>query len=274
MVKQLPPMDFYVPRPNDRRTWTGAADIVVGATLENDAPPPVVWTAEGRRARANRNESAAVFLIEPSEAKDLRIKPQRAIPGLVIQDADDGTTGGALLRYDADGKLLAEIQLAHLLSRPARPGTVALCQDAESCDSSGGGDGVPGGPSDTTRLDRFTCDGWDGWGGIELEFRSKYYDAAGRFIAAHTLRQEFNRCSLYSTGNPGIEYFWRSPLIYNRVWDNTAEFIWVELVETDWLSNDRWGNRYFYWTDNGQVRGISGGGVNSELTLAWTPKRP
>jgi hypothetical protein len=47
-LQALPPLEFYMPVPEHRRTWRGDDDVVVAAQLD-DADQPIAWDTRGNR---------------------------------------------------------------------------------------------------------------------------------------------------------------------------------------------------------------------------------
>jgi hypothetical protein len=248
IVESLPEMDFLVPRREDRLAWRTTSALAVATTLDNDAPPTMIYLVNGAARPYAPGAPEALFLIEPREGQTRRIRPQPDRSGEAIQDASDGEGGGVFTLYDATGRILRRIELADLVD--------AANATTESDVAYGYGS------SDTTYVDYFWTDANDGAGTMEIEFRAKYYDESNTHVASATLRKE----GLDSL----VEYFWHEKLIHARIVDNTIARIRLNIVETDAFFDDDMGTRDFTWGDNGQTRSLTGSGDNSNIKLGWT----
>lgn len=250
-VDQLPELVMFVPSRDHRLQWTATPNLVVGVTLENDNPPTHVFTTNGEKLGYNdRRAGDAMFLIEPIEQRDLRIRPQIASVGRTIQDPGDGELGGVYARYDHRGRLVEEFQLADLYSGKYR---------SPMADSM-----LFTGPADTTHSDYFWTDAYDGAGTMEIEQRAKFYNTFGQVIAEDKLRK---------TGvSHEFAYYWHEKVIHRRIMDSTSEKINLRIVETDAFSDDDMGNRDLFWGDRGQTRSYQGSGDNTNVALGWTRK--
>lgn len=115
-VAQLPPMDFYAPFREHRRSWRATSDVVFVVTLDQNAPEVTGYTAKGRVKTyklADGIPSEPMLMLHPSEEKFRRVNPQSNAPGAVIEDLSDGTISGKYEYRGADG-LWKSIELADL----------------------------------------------------------------------------------------------------------------------------------------------------------------
>jgi hypothetical protein len=226
---RLPALDFYVPAREHRRTWKGGADLLVAATLTEQAPT-VAYSSNGTSVPLdlrNRAPRQALFVLQPAERKSVRIRIQARRDGPTIQDADDGDASGTLVLLEP-GKDPVVL--------PLRDG-IRPMEECNPEQGSCGGGGTGGGWTpvpDVTRIPSITtfdvCDNNNCWEGNEFEFRSKYYLANGSLAASAVYRREgVHPHTTVSTNN--------AVLINKRIRENTAETIRVTLIETDGWPN-------------------------------------
>lgn len=70
LASELPEMDFYMPAPDDRRSWTGSADVSVAAIMDPDnTERAIAFTPDGDAVTITSPEEApgSLFLLHPSE---------------------------------------------------------------------------------------------------------------------------------------------------------------------------------------------------------------
>lgn len=93
-VVALPALELVVPIRDQRLVWTGSANIGVAGSLDSDATEFTIHEASGVRRDAvsipQLMEYDAFFHIRPQEGFGTRIDRQADVPGLVIQDPEDG----------------------------------------------------------------------------------------------------------------------------------------------------------------------------------------
>jgi hypothetical protein len=248
LLAELPEMALVVPRTADRRSWTVGTDFVVAATTDNNRRPSVAFGVGGEPRDFRRYGAGALFLIEPAEGWYVRYRPQSPRPGLVIQDPDDGQTGGMLLRYDARGRLIDSAQFADILARPAVTGPdVQFDVSAE----------------DTTYLDHFETNKDDGAGNNELKMQVDYYNNLGQLLA--------HNIATHGDVEQNQEYNWHIPIINARLRNQTTHRIHIDFYEEDLLWDDYWGMRDFHWNDRDEVRTVENGddGAVLQVELDW-----
>jgi hypothetical protein len=106
-INSLPSLDFYVVGDANRRTWTGGAQVAVALTLDMSRQPTTAYTTTGsvayHDARPGTGSGLVMLLLHPAEPKGRRMKPQAAVNGNVIQDADDGDIGVQYIRRLGNG---------------------------------------------------------------------------------------------------------------------------------------------------------------------------
>lgn len=289
-VRSLPPMDFYAPYRQHRRTWRATEDVLVGTFLSDEQPAMNLYATDGGATRYFQGDPVPgrpVLFIRPAERKSPRVNAQPNTPGDVIQDANDGELSGTYEWVGRDGKVHT-VALAALRSRSnakvgTTTGTTTLMMssscDSESalqyCSEEGGGGSSGGGtsaPADTTLLGGFEHDVFDGWGDTpELEFRSSYR-LNGEVLDSRTLRIEGSRAGEYHSSH--------QPLIFQRLAQGSPYYIRINMVETDWLDDDDLGSRNFYYSDNYEMRSIVDNGSLIQpqtvisLALIWRPVFP
>lgn len=208
LAAQLPPMDFYVPFRQQRTTWRGTPNVVVGATMDQDNPVFTAYTSAGEAVvfDARRGPpTVAVLILHPAERKELRSNPQPAGPGLVIQEGTDGQAKGQRIVYGPDGD-------STVIS-------TSDCGDtSRSCTGDGSGDG-----STQTYMHAHIAYFGDGIGSAEIEYT--YWDHSNAKLGTDRYT-EVDKYIWYIRNTP----VW--PLTYVKS---------VTAVETDAFSNDDWG---------------------------------
>lgn len=283
-IAQLPDLDFYVAAREDRRTWTATDNVAVAAALrlaENRLMPR--FTPAGAAAPitfGQRDPRVATFYITPAGGRFRRVDPQAARPGAVIEDPSDGTYGGRFTWQPVDGPSFT-VELAEMKG-VARNGTARFTLEENSscdpstaivaCDNDGSGGGGGGGgstaPADTTRLDYFYIHYQDGCGAPDPSFIAKHYDAAGNLTGSGQLD--------YSGISRHDDIYPRTPLIFRRIRQGTAERINLKIVDRDsWFcgGDDDMGNRNYVASENGVTATIfKGGDPTMNAQLGWTPK--
>lgn len=118
---RLPTLDFYMPSREDRRSWTGGANVVLAASLGRITNGARGYAAGGSAVTVDTEllqSGAAVLLLHPAEPKGLRMDPQPAGKGSVIQDEVDGEMGVTYEDRMPDGRILkthlrSKAQLEH-----------------------------------------------------------------------------------------------------------------------------------------------------------------
>lgn len=251
-IRAMPPMDFYMPAREHRRTWQGEAGARVVATLDVHGAL-IAYDALGRGTRiASRADAltAPTFLIQPAEWKGRRVNAPSLVAALVIEDANDNSGSEMhVWRSGTDSLVVdmalpdAQSRLRALVNRVARS-TRALTSSATAncdptiqvCDCSlnpempecqpGGGGGTA--PPDTTIINYFKmnfCDDDPCWTNLEIRFRSTHFDLDGNTIAYH----EYWRGSI----NPEDEYTPFHPFIFSRIGRFSGHRIRTHLIEED-----------------------------------------
>jgi hypothetical protein len=172
-VRALPRLDFYVPSRQDRLTWIGTANVVVGSLwIPNSVD--AVYTTEGHEVSAEKRplQGRVLFVLRSEEAKNKRIDPQPLTSGLVIQDANDGELGGSFESVDGSGHRTVT-ELADLLpskrgANSGSPDFLIVCPpDYPNCNPCPTCPPIPPPPPppvDTTFISTLTlrdvCDNW------------------------------------------------------------------------------------------------------------------
>ncbi|MGH7720195.1 MAG: hypothetical protein ACREON_15305 [Gemmatimonadaceae bacterium] len=249
LIDQLPPLDFYVSRRDDRKSWRASANVEV-AIVMNERPAKFdIFRPDGRALALTpeefnvRGSSRATLMLHPAESKSLRVGAQPDVPGEVISDPGDGEWGGHVRRYRPDGTTV-DVQLAHLIPSAVgaraglqAPETISADEECgptaiEECGSSGSGGGATS-PRDTTLLRAYviieTCDYLDCGQGNEFEWRAHFFRDGVRVDRRDIRIEEVP--SAYES--PVVNY----PLIFQRV-KRFGERIVVDIVETDVGSDD------------------------------------
>jgi hypothetical protein len=273
LIARLPDMDFYAPFQEHRLTWKATADVFVAATMDVNTETLSGYTREGRSVTykvADQAPAQAMLVLHPAEMKHRRINAQADRPGAVIQDPDDGEEGGRVIWISARGDTTI-IDLAD--RRRGSSGTVGtLC---ETCmvqpideDGSGGGGGGGGASADTTYLDFaefFSAD----VGRLEIVITAKYYRADGTFAG----EKKWERSGLRRE----TKYYFREPLIFRRVRDETSERINVHVIEKDPFFDDDLGRGDFMWRDRDKILTLmekkSYMDKGADIALGWVPIR-
>lgn len=202
LLEQVPPLDFYVPREEDRMSWRGSDDVLVYSYLDDGGEALRGFRVQdGRRVEVTGDLSSTFVALHPAEGKHLRIGAQAAGPGDVIQEPGDGTLAGSVT-LAVDGDVLYRSDLARVDGTEFRAAVRAALErtrrtrdaaDTESgpkvaalescdgttaileCDTGGGGGGSYAGVILNSVGVTF-CDNLSTWETNEIEFRS---NAAG-----------------------------------------------------------------------------------------------
>ncbi len=234
---RLPELDFYVPAREHRLTWKGGSDLLVAATV-NDNAPTLAYSPGGFSVPLDLRQAPprhALMVLQPAERKSVRVRVQAKKDGPTIQDSDDGDESGTLVLTSPGGASVV-LSLGDIIAFQE-----CIPDDNGGGCGSGGGGGGGGSPpvQDATRLTSFftgqVCDNNDCGQGNEFEFRSRYYLANGSLAASAVLRREGVKPGTLTTVN--------AILINRRIRENTTETIRVTLIETDgpFDSDDNYG---------------------------------
>lgn len=180
MIRQFPPYDFSMTREEDRLTWSGTSNYLVAVAPRDETSDPVIaFAPDGSKVILRTPQDIghrAVFLIQPAEFKNIRLSPQSASAGEVIQDPDDGRIGGQIT-LDVNGKSMTVD-----FSDGAGMQRMMQCPpDLPNCagGGGGGGGGGSGGSEGSTYVEELQtfniCDnGAPFCSSNELEFKGKW----------------------------------------------------------------------------------------------------
>ena len=167
VLQRLAPLDFYLPFREHRVSWRGGRDVVVAATTERRRSPTLAgFGTDGGPVLLRRSDGVPripLILLHPAEPKSRRVDPQSDLPGLVIQDQDDGEVSGVITTFLPNGDSIVR-EIADIL--PGRRtnsirgivgsdgGVSSGPTHVEGCgDSCGGGGSWT--PTDTTYIHAF-----------------------------------------------------------------------------------------------------------------------
>lgn len=286
-VWDLPPLDFYAPYRQHRRSWRATPDVQVGAMHGGGQVVMTLYSTSGSETQLRQGDShpaPPVLFLAPAETKSERIAAQPDSPGEVIQDASDGELSGTYEWVGRGGKTHV-ISLAALRRHEGArggprnsDGIASTTMDAgTSCDpqtavvecagdgtGSGGGSLVVGGgvPNNTTTRVSFETSEIDPFAtSVEIELRTGYWENGVR-VAQKTLRFEG-----VVQGEP------YGGALYDRVIPSVgADYIRINVYETDWLDGDDLGTRNFFWDDYGEFRSIVDNGSVVQLQTVTNVK--
>lgn len=149
----LPPLDFYAPVPEHRRSWHATADVTVGYTADVDSPLLTAFGTDGKRYALDSRAGVPaqpVLILHAAERKYLR---PRANPATYVMPGEACDPEVAIVMCDEEG-------------------------------SGGGGGGTGGGGTTTTgpKLTRFITYPGDGWGDSEVVFTHFYLNSLGNRV--------------------------------------------------------------------------------------------
>lgn len=275
----LPSLDFYMPLRAHRRTWTADANLVVVAGWEGEGDVPG-FTPDGRVLAISRrltDAMPALFFIQPAEWKGKRIRPQANTPGLVVEDADDGSGSEVFIwRWSRGDSVVidfaepdAQRKLAELSAEITATFDRATPTNMESCDPTyqvcdcdptvfyceQPPPPPPAGPRDTTNVGRFVHYMKDhGFSGEAGEFR---FDAHLR-PAPTVLVDGYG--SIYRSGlYPTVIYWAFQPqiLMFRRIVQFSQDWMDVTITEEDrgepfgFNPDDYCGTKRLTWESNG-----------------------
>ena len=244
-VRRLPPLDFYVPSRNSRRTWIGDANVALAIGLGTDLSHVTAFTVSGEPISYDlsqptnaANSHAVLFMLHRAEPKARRVNPQLRRSGLVIQDGDDGEVSG-VLEIHRPGAPVQRVEFADLAGGGLAPSFIM--EPCEGCDAGGGGSA----PFDTTfirQLDiRSVCDNNDCSQGNEFEFKPSVYTTAGT-------RRLYYKAYHYGLPSSGTER--NLVLMFDKLKAGDSHFT-VDIIEAD----DGWGNQDDNFDPDPLVRG-------------------
>jgi hypothetical protein len=208
-IRSLGPIDFYAPYRAQRTTWNGSADAAVGFTDNADEILYEAALPSGSTAVFNGNNvpDVMMLMIHPSELESVKLQRAAATKGDAIQDASEAPLAAFIVRDSHSGRIIGvtPFEVCH--------------PDYGECGGGGGGSVV------TTVLQAIVSFYGDGVGSAELEYTIQ--DAT----RAKTVRiEDVEKDILYP--------------INRELW--VGSFNWsgginVELIETDFASDDHWG---------------------------------
>lgn len=282
-IAVLPPLDFYMPIEAHRQSWRGTDDILVVATLTRKGPFFGYATTGNAISLAGRtrDQLQPLFMLHPSEPAGLRVNPQPATQGAVIQDPNDGPAseritwtpaGGTTITVDLAAPNVAQ-QLTTLNAAIAAAGKRSLLASPRWTANVSD-------PTDTTRVKDYIlyfCDDEECITSNEIRITAVYRNAAGGELARAT----------YSRGGAYYNTYYQPnvPIIFQRIMEGTGQYMLMNLVEEDgaWGGNDDWcGDINVYAQHNGQTvqypsdwQGCTAHPEyypSAEVTYSWTPK--
>jgi hypothetical protein len=228
LLREAGDLDFYAPFKDDRKSWHGGADVVVGYTADVNKSEFTTISLDGGRGQGSghRRGPKATLIIHPAELKLARSEPQADAPGNVISDSNDGEYGGDITVFDKQGRVVSQQELI------VRPNTI--------CDPTltgcGGGDG--GTTAANTQLQWFSIYYGDGVGSAEIQYYftdNTHNSVMKRFVGVPAGVQLYAYAPL-----------WSGPLTFS----GTSN---VHLIETDFIFNDDWGYATLQSGNNGAV---------------------
>ncbi len=282
-VAALPPLDFYVPSRDTRRTWQGTPNVTVVGTLNTETKRGFGYDTKGQDVTDpmnQRNQGHAVLLLHPAESKLPRSRPQPRGRGEVIQSAEDGELAERLVWYYPNGdSVVVDIEEVRagrdsrfkVMNTVALTPTGGVVQPTGGVLTSGSVSPTPINPSPTTYayLDYFKINFDDGWGNVELRIDAKFYGPAGDYYGF--ARYSNDDVAGHSSQSPGV------PLIAHIPPVETDARIWIEVWEDDCgcfgNNNDYYGWRNFTWYDRDQTRSIYKGSTNTaDVELNWVAR--
>lgn len=237
LINDLPPMDFYMPSRKHRRTWQATPGVLVVAMGDPDSRVARGFDSRGNPIAVNGETidlGPPVLLIHPAERKGRRINPQPNVPGLVIEDPEDGSLSGSYTWVDSEGRQhtvdLADIPQFTIHAHEHTGG-------GEGGEDETGGDE---GSSDWVNLYSFKIFFGDGVGSSEVEFYGNVYYYLGSLITGGWVRYEgVDENTLYLVDDLFIEH--------DFTYGGVRKQIHVELWETDAFEDDYKGDA---WWDN------------------------
>ena len=259
-LRRFPELAIHMPLRAHRLRWMGAKGVVVAAVLDSDAGTVKGYRGSGVSTNLTPSGAASdpngvLLLLAPPEAANERVSPRSTGP---IEEVGEVRVTGRITYVSVTGDTIrtsvaavAANQVPELIVMSAR-----------------------GSPGDTTRLDSFQATGYeDGFGGMEIRLRTKFFQPDGTADGAVTY--EFNGVET------GTTYYPADLLIARRIPTASSARINIEVWEDDcgcWGNDDDYyGQRDFFIGDRAQIRGIFGGTGGPEdnwtnIELDWTPK--
>jgi hypothetical protein len=247
----LPRTDFYVPVRAHRQSWTGGPELVVVAAFDAPASVPG-YSPDGRVTPISPRAAAGAtpfFILQPAEFKGLRVNPQPATAGAVIEDVGDGQGSEIFRWHGADGGVTtidmadpnAAAQMATLRAKLAKvsttlgpsmsSGAAPPCdprQEFCGCDVEPDDPQCIQSPEPPTRIHTFkhyTCDNGYCWTDSEFRIEGRYYGPGGTQAGYG----EYYRGSVA----PDTTYTWDAAVLFHRILEGSTEFIDMHIVEQD-----------------------------------------
>lgn len=277
LLAELPPMDFYVPSRETRRTWQGTPNVIVLASMDPDAKDGIGFGTDGQELAmplVRGNNGTAMLLIHPAESKLPRSRPQARGKGDVIQTAQDGELAERLVWYYPSGdSVVVDVETARAGRDPrfsvagaagAQSGT-GMTQTGTIRTSSVSPTPVNPTPSTYAYLDHFDINFGDGWGNVELRMDARFYGPAGDYLGF--ARYSNDDVAENGSQSPGIALIAHIPPV-----DSDAR-INIDVWEDDSNNNDNYGNRNLFWFDRDQARSVYKGSAHTaDVELNWVAR--
>ena len=222
----------------------------------------------------------ATFLLQPSERSSPRVYPQPSVPGLVIQDPNDGEISGSLVDYLPDGTTrvtyLADYIPRMDAARRSRTGSLQVRKLVAGCSPDdptgcGGSSDVFSSTSDTTYLENViiigVCDNGMCWQDNEFEWHTYFSTDNGATWG--------NRKDIQIQGVPSTyEHTYHVPALFRKP-RLSSDRIQSDVVETDtWSPSDhfnpspQWSLNDNYLKSEGVPAAAPSGTAALELTTA------
>jgi hypothetical protein len=250
LISAFPAMDVYLPFKEHRLGWKAGGEILVGATMDRSHTPVLQsFSTTGKQIALVRRDGTPkepLLILNPSTSRNVRFQPQPNVPGLTVQDPNDGEESGVVTYTNKQDGTSTTLQVADILNKKANvPQISYLIACGEEC---GGGGSYGSGTvstTDTTYVRAFEIYWWwdSEWGNHEVYFVGTFIRNNVVIMEAQYQRDgiqvcdfatEQGQCVAYQSWVPGVPLF-----IGNRLKGGLYdEYIHLRIYEDNWLVPD------------------------------------
>jgi hypothetical protein len=247
LLASLPALELYLPFREQRLTWQGGSEIIVGSTLDRSHTPVLrSYTTAGQAMDLARRDGVPrrpLLLVTPSTSRNIRFQPQAAVPGLTVQDPKDGEESGRVTYFNKIDGTSTTLQVADILSRKSNAPALSYLIACDAQCSGGGSIGSPAAPTDTTYVRAFEIYWWwdQEWGDHEVYFIGDFNRDGVPIMEAQYQRDGIDACDFatqqgqcvaWQSKVPGVPLFIGPRLRYSN------EYIHLRIYEDNWLIPD------------------------------------
>jgi hypothetical protein len=254
----LPLLDFYVPSREGRKTWRATPGVAIDASLNFE---------DGNVYRFGPGDTGAPgvrMLLHPAESRAMRLNPQPAGLGEVIQSESDGEEAYTLRWVGADGTVIVKDLHSTASTHPVSSGILMSTLASSN--------------SDSTRLGCININGWEDSGDNEVILKIRFYEPDGTYRgyaewADHNFPSNTTKCpgiSVIGEVIPDGEHNGGKARINIDVWEDDCDCFGN--------NDDHIGSRDFFDYDNDQTRDVPTDPLikdwRAAIDLEWIARAP